>query len=94
MDPITPTLDIPTYVDIPGPLPLEPIADTIDLAPFWDVDAISHMVSVIQTFFYLENIPEFLKIFLLVMGIVIGIRLLFAIIGARQTAARNNGPQV
>lgn len=94
MDPITTTLDIPTFVDIPGPIPLAPINDTLDLAPFWDVDAISHMISIVQTFFNLENIPEFFKIFLLVMGIIIGLRLLFAIIGARQTAARNNGPQV
>jgi hypothetical protein len=82
MDPITST------VNIPGPLPLEPIADTLDLAPFWDVDSIKHSISIIQTYFYLENIPEFFQIFLLVMGIVIGLRLVFAIIGARQTATR------
>jgi hypothetical protein len=90
----TPSIDGPA-VDVPGPLPLEPIDETIDLAPFWNIDAISHMVSIIQTYFYLENIPEFFKIFLFIMGVVIGLRLVFAIIGARQTAARNNsGPQV
>ncbi|MCP4428889.1 MAG: hypothetical protein GY803_30770 [Chloroflexi bacterium] len=71
-------------VDVPGPIPLPPVSDLLDLAPFWDITSIRQSISVVQTFFYLENIPEFFQIFFVSMGFVIALRAIIAIMAARR----------
>lgn len=81
---IPPTAEPTVMIEsVPGPLPLEPIDETIDLTPFWDIPTIELMVSVIITFFYLENIPQFFEIFLFGMGMIIGLRMIVSIIRRR-----------
>ena len=81
---IPPTAEPSVMIEsIPQPLPLAPIEETIDLTPFWDIPTIQLMVSVVLTFFYLENIPQFFEIFLFGMGMIIGLRMIVSIIRRR-----------
>jgi hypothetical protein len=70
------------------PFPMPDITDTLDLTPFWDLGSIEDMFRVIRTFFYFENIPQFFKVFFFVMGIVIGLRLILALVSSRSEAKR------
>jgi len=94
----TPTID-PAVAILPSqyvtvalnidPIPMPDISDTIDLAVFWDVGNFEQMLRIVRTFFYFENIPQFFKVFLFVMGIVIGLRLILALVSNRAEARRN-----
>jgi len=75
------------------PFPMPSIEDTIDLAPFWNIAAITDMFRIVRTFFYFETIPEFFKVFLFVMGIVIGLRLILALVGRQAAAQRERQRQ-
>lgn len=84
-----PGISAPITIPLPAPIPLEPITQTIDFAPLWDANNFTGMASAVLTVFNLQNIPEFLSIFLPVMGMVIGLRLLVAFVSNR----RNSGSE-
>lgn len=85
---ILPAIEPPFTFTLPGPIDLEPITDTIDYTPLWDFDTFLTMTSIIQTFFYLENIAPFLKIFFFVMATLAGLRLLIGIVSGRMANKR------
>lgn len=73
-----------SLLPIPQPIPLEPVTTGLDFAPFWNIQAISDMFSVVLTFFNLHLMPEFFTVFAYGMAVVIGLRFVLGIMGRRQ----------
>lgn len=80
-DIITNTGTLTGLVDIPGPLAIPTITYTIDYSPFWDIDTLGTMFSIVQTIPTFGPIQTFIKIFVPIISILIGIKIVQRILG-------------
>lgn len=79
----THTVPLTGGVVLPPPVSIPPYSETLNIEPFWSGSAVVQWVSIVRTFFVLENIPQFFAIFLPVMGLLIGFRVVLNLIGIR-----------
>lgn len=68
---------------IPTPLPISTISETIDMSFMWDFNILGQIPQIMLTFFNLQTIPTFFKIFIPFMVMVIALRAVLHMVGIR-----------